>query len=81
MPDNRATEQALQRTRSLIDQAAELLIRACDEMVGDCNLEPSLGWTLSEVREGRPCHGIRDDREAEHDGREPDTGSSSGAGQ
>src|SRR5687767_10286422 len=75
----RALSQMPPSARRLVEEAVELhlkgierLIQACDEMDGDPNLEPSLGWT--DLEAGTGCEAVATfppDLEEEHDGREP----------
>jgi hypothetical protein len=71
--------------RRRIEEAVERMIQALDEIDGDDDLEPSLGSSETHPSPGfyyttndRSDHqegwsrGRRDDREEEHDGREPD---------
>ena len=59
--------------RTLIEDAIEALLLVLDELDGDADrescadAEPYLGWTIEGPRAG----GTTDDREEEHDGREP----------
>src|SRR5215210_573545 len=67
-------QTAVDRLLAALDalEAPEEDLEETDPVEPDGDAEPSIGWADKEARTGRYHYLANDDREQEHDGREPD---------